>query len=271
MPRTDFTAEQKAEIFALDRATCTYSGRNLWIADYGVDPSYQIDWADHVVPASRGGASNIENGAAAAYLYNYLRGNARQRLALFHRGLPTIDHTTYIGVIDADVAARLERFAALTSSDWFLNRAMWHISLATAYEYQRRQGAKRSRDYSYYSACAWKTLTRWRHMVDDAQVPSIEERGLGAIRPEQDQAALLAIRDATSSADIIDLMHQLFPAYEAAATVTDALADAGTPQDLARIIQTAGRNTALPQRLRIRAAEYCATLRRLFEFSGARA
>lgn len=50
-------AEQRAEIFVLDRGTCSYSGRSLWIADYGIDPSYAIDWADHIVPASRGGKS----------------------------------------------------------------------------------------------------------------------------------------------------------------------------------------------------------------------
>lgn len=264
MPRTDFTAQQKAEIFALDRATCTYSGRNLWIADYGADPSYQIDWADHVIPAARGGASSIENGAAAAYLYNYLRGKDRQRLALFHRGLPTIDHTTYIGAIDADVAARLERFVTLTSSEWFLNRAMWHVWLATGYEYQRRCGATRSRGYSYYSACAWKALTTWRRMVGEANVSSIEERGLGPSHAGPDQTALLEIRNATSAADIIDLMHHLFPAYEAAAIITKQLAEAGTTEDLARVRSSAESSTALPQRLRTRAIQYSTVLRRLF-------
>ncbi len=264
MPRTDFTAELRAEIFALDRATCTYSGRNLWIADYGVDPSYQIDWADHVIPASRGGASIVENGAAAAYLYNYLRGNDRQRLAMFHRGLPTSEHTTYVGVLDADVAAQLERFARLTASDWFLNRAMWYVWIAAGYEYQRRAGAKRSRDHSYYSRCAWNSLTKWRRMVHEASVQPIEKRGLAPARPEPDQTALLSIRDAQSAADVLALINQLFPIYEAGAILSDRLADAGGADDLNSIVADAQGSTILPERLRSRIADYCAILRRLF-------
>jgi hypothetical protein len=87
--RTDFTDAQRAEIFCLDRATCSFSGRSLWILDYGLDPTYAIDWADHVKPSSRGGRSAVDNGAAAGWLHNYLRGDSHRRLYLFRRGRPT--------------------------------------------------------------------------------------------------------------------------------------------------------------------------------------
>ena len=66
MPRTsNFTDGEKAVLFALGKAMCAYTGRNLWILDYGADPNYQPDWADHVVPVSKGGASTLDNGVCA--------------------------------------------------------------------------------------------------------------------------------------------------------------------------------------------------------------
>ena len=65
MARTNFTDRQKAEIYTLDRATCAYSGRNLWLLDHGIDGKYIVDWAEHIKPASKSGKSNLENGVCA--------------------------------------------------------------------------------------------------------------------------------------------------------------------------------------------------------------
>ena len=124
--RTDFTDDQRAELFRLDCATCSYSGRNLWILDYGMDPSYAIDWADHIVPASKGGPSEIENGATASWFHNYLRGDAQNRLYLFHRGQPTASFLWHYGPLPDATCRNLQRFARLHTSDWFLNRGLWH-------------------------------------------------------------------------------------------------------------------------------------------------
>ena len=141
--RTDFTDEQRAELFRLDRATCSFSGRGLWILDYGMDPSYAIDWADHIIPASKGGPSELDNGATASWFHNYLRGDAQSRLHLFHRGQPTPEFLWHYGLIPETTWHNLQRFACLQTSDWFLNRGLWHLWLACVTETQAKLGLKR--------------------------------------------------------------------------------------------------------------------------------
>lgn len=87
---------------------------------------------------------------------------------------PQSSTTVFVGVFDAQIAAQLERFEAVEPSDWFLNRAMWYVWIAMAYEHQRREGAKRSRDFAYYTRCAWNSLVQWRAWSKD--VKSAEER-----------------------------------------------------------------------------------------------
>jgi len=53
--RTEFSDRQKAEIFARDRATCCFSGANLWLLDAPLRPGFQMGWVDHIRPSSRGG------------------------------------------------------------------------------------------------------------------------------------------------------------------------------------------------------------------------
>lgn len=263
MPRTDFTDKQRAEIFVLDRATCSFSGRSLWIADYGIDPAYHIDWADHMVPASRGGKSVVENGAAASWLYNYLRGNGRQRLLAFHRGLPTAEHTIHIGEIDLAVAARLHKFRALHVSDWFLNRAMWHIWIAVTLEHERRQGLKRSRDYSYYARAALKSLTKWRLHAEQGSVTSLEQRGLVPSNADADQLRLLEVRQLTSTTSLVGMMKELFPSYDAAAKAILSLSQAETKTATAAATSKIESNKRIPQRIRARLTQYATSLGRL--------
>ena len=54
-PRKNFSDAVRAAAYARDRATCCYSGKSLWIADFGADPHFAIDWAEHYEPAARGG------------------------------------------------------------------------------------------------------------------------------------------------------------------------------------------------------------------------
>lgn len=260
MPRTNFTDKQRAEIFLLDRATCSYSGRSLWIADYGIDPSYQIDWADHLVPASRGGKSSVENGAAAAWLYNYLRGSDRQRLLLYHRGLPTPEHTVFNGVLQKDIADRLRKFRKLDISDWFLNRAMWHIWIGVVFEYDRRQGFKRSRDFHYYARASLNSLTKWRRLMDQSSIASLEQRSLYPTDPEPDQLVVLQVRQATSTSSLIELMKQLFPVYRAAANAMFSLSEAVTLNDIQTELRKIEEDRAMPARIRVRLVQYARAL-----------
>jgi len=63
--RSNFTEAQKAQLFALHRAICVYCEEKLWLLDNGATPYFTIDWADHVFPVARGGASTIENGVCS--------------------------------------------------------------------------------------------------------------------------------------------------------------------------------------------------------------
>lgn len=256
MPRTDFNDLQRAEIFVLDRATCSYSGRSLWIADYGNDPGYAIDWADHIVPASRGGKSIIENGASASWLYNSLRGNARQRLVFFHRGVPTAEHALHIGVIDPAVTANLQRFRKLHISDWFLNRAMWHLWIGITFEYHRQQGFKRSRDYEYYAGAAQKCLKKWRGLVEADSVTSIEQRELAPENLEMDQQQLLSIRQSSSTGELVSTMKDLFPSYNATATIIYALGEANTVKKIESIMKRIERQKRISPRMHSRLLAY---------------
>lgn len=263
MARTNFSDEQRAELFVLDRATCCYSGRSLWIADYGIDPGYAIDWADHIVPASRGGKSTVENGTAASWLYNYLRGNGRQRLPFFFRGVPTTAHTIHVGVVDPVVAANLRRFRVLHVSDWYLNRAMWHVWIGMTFEFQRREGLRRSRDYDYYARAALKSLTKWRRLMESGDVISLEQRGLMPPKPEPDQEQLLEIRRLTTTAALCKMMRDLFRLYSAAAKATFSLSAAEKVGTIDRIIDRVESNKQIPHRIRIRLIEYGKSLRLL--------
>ena len=265
MARTNFSDEQRAEIFVLDRATCCYSGRSLWIADYGIDPSYQIDWADHIVPASRGGKSIVENGAAASCLYNYLRGNGRQKLVFFRRGLPTADHKFHVGVIDPAVIAQLHRFRALHLADWFLNRAMWHVWIGITLEHERQQGLSRSRDYNYYAGAALKCLTKWLRLVEKDSVGTWEQRGLVSPTPEADQQQLLEIRQSTSTRSLVEMMKDLFPVYDATAKAMLSLCDAKNAATISRIMSRVESHKRIPRRIRKRLMQYAKSLRRLVQ------
>jgi hypothetical protein len=205
MPRTEFTQEQRAELFVLDRATCTYSGRSLWIADYGIDPLYQIDWADHIVPASQGGPSDLKNGAAAG------------------------------GAIDPPVLRQLQRGRRLHVSDWYLNRAMWHVTLAMYWRAERAQGLKRSRDDEYYAKAATRHLEKWRSIATRHAVKSLECRDLTPSSPGPDQVRLLELRNAESIKAVLRVVGDLYPAFAASLKATEQLSLATSAAKVHRV------------------------------------
>jgi hypothetical protein len=65
----EFTDATKAAIFARDRATCCFSGANLWLLDKSLRTGWQADLADHIKPRSRGGTAAPENGVCASHTY----------------------------------------------------------------------------------------------------------------------------------------------------------------------------------------------------------
>jgi len=259
MRRTSFTNEQRAQIFALDRAICAYSGKNLWIADYGIDPSYEIDWIDHIVPVSRGGESSLSNGVASSYLQNSIRNDVRVKLILFYRGVPTTDHRISVGVLDPGISVHLHRFRALDQSDWYLNGAMYDVCFGMQCEFVRRQGMKWSRDQNYWARAALKALATWRVLVEKGGVRSLEERGLAPTNPEWDQKQLLGIREATSIDTLLETMKNLFPGWEALKRLLFAFSELENPvtrRTARTIITRMESQTSVPSRIRLRLAEY---------------
>ena len=263
MPRTNFTNDQKAEIFALDRATCSYSGRSLWISDYGIDPRYSVDWVDHVDPASLGGTSSVENGAAACWVENYLRGNAKRRVLLFHRGIPMAGHTFHVGRIDPDVLENLLRFRHLDPSDWYLNRAMWHVWISLVYEYDRSRGRKRARGFDYYARAAVKMLSTWRRRMDRGSVADLKTRNLLRPHLEPDQAELLSVRALTTPEAIVRLMKALYPSFEEAATALELLAASQRLSDVDVVLDGLHKLSLIPTRLRASIGTYATQLHQL--------
>lgn len=73
--RTNFSDKVKAEIYARDRAICAFTGMNLWLLDEGAGGFYNMCCIDHVIPATRGGTSTVDNGVATFVVYNYNKGN----------------------------------------------------------------------------------------------------------------------------------------------------------------------------------------------------
>jgi hypothetical protein len=89
------------------------------------------------------------------------------------------------------VKRNISRFAALHKSDWYLNRAIFHVLLGTLWLGEAEQGTRpRSRGDIYYAHAAAKKLQVWRSLASG--VPTIESRKL--IPEKVDPRSALASR-----------------------------------------------------------------------------
>lgn len=232
--RLEFSDAQKAEIFARDRGVCAFSGKSLWVLDYGVSPTYDIDWVDHIVPAARGGDNSIENGICASYFYNAKkRDNLHDNKFMFRNGRPTSHFFYFYECVPADVADHLSRFAHAQPSDWYLNRAFFRFMLGLSSIRARQTGKVRIRDERYYAKSALKILTQWKNQ--SKHLPSMEDRGLIPEKLTGDQKALLRFTQLQNEQDVVNHMQNCYPWYSAACEAINLLSEAATPEDLAVI------------------------------------
>jgi hypothetical protein len=216
MARTNFTDAQKAEIFVRDRATCAYSGVSLWLLDSGASGYYQADWVDHVKPACGGGASSIDNGVCASWLYNYAKGHSPHAgVQLFCKGLPTVEFFRLHHVMSVEQIDHFGRFSRLNITDWFFNRALWHITLGLDWVADSKRGQVRSRNDAYYAKAALKMISTWRKLVGRAQVTSLEKRGLATRSSSEDKAVMLTLRECETAQEIATVMQRLLPYHTA--------------------------------------------------------
>lgn len=218
--RDEFSDVDKARIFARDRALCTYSGKSLWLLDYGAAPA-SVDWVDHYVPASRGGLAELDNGLCASWLYNKLKRDVGGTMPLFFAGLPTVDFYTFYEIVPDTIAAHLRRFGTLHYSDWYFNRAIFHVRLAGAQSEERRaDGQPFARGSEYRAKAALKYLTQWRKIVDREKPGDFASRGLLPPDPSADHEMLISLvsehevsRIARVAADLTPLMKASWDAF----------------------------------------------------------
>lgn len=177
--RIDFTDAQRAAIYARDRATCCFSGANLWLLDSPLRPGYERDWADHVRPSARGGSSDESNGVCASHTFNgKKRHNSADTAYLFERGLPTWRYFDIFGHLTPVQTARLDRLSRLTPKDWYLNRAVGQVLLGFDYRCRLERYKKQpQRDDRYWFRAAYRKVME--HQTFDTG-PSLEDRGIVA-------------------------------------------------------------------------------------------
>lgn len=222
--RKEFSERDMAEIFVRDRATCCYSGKSLWLLDYGGGPS-TADWVDHVRPASRGGSARLDNGVCSSWIFNKMRGTGA-RIPLFHHGMPNEDWFTLFEIVPWSIAEHLRRCSKLHWTDWYFNRAVLNVQIGAAKHIERRRGDGNawSRGIDYHSRAAVRFLTQWREGIDAERPGSMKARGLIPSRPSPDQKLLLRLTDAERPADVRRIITALAPWGEASWAALIALA-----------------------------------------------
>lgn len=237
-PRSNFSYEDKATIYALDRATCAFSGKSLWLLDYGLSYYGSHDWVDHELPSARGGRANIENGVSASYEYNSKKGdNAKDTFYLFKRGRPTEKYFDYFGPLPPATARQLSR--QFVESDWYFNRMIAMLLEALGERLERsKPGTVRLIRFS--QKAAWRRLQDWRRTtVADA---SIEDRKLVLYPADLGTQKILALRGETSLAEFNSAARALFPYYRDNADLHCRFWSAKTAGDRTRIISKARRS-----------------------------
>lgn len=194
MPAQNFSDTDKARIFIRDRATCCFSGSNLWLLDAPLRTGCQSDWADHKKPISRGGKADWEkNGVCASHTFNMKkRNNSADTAYLFEKGHPTALCYYLFGSPPSHVTERLQRLSKLQESDWYFNRALTWILEALDFicwkpDYKRTDG-------KWFDA-AYKKLRKFQKLQE--KCPSLEDRGI-IVAPSKTQETLLSIRNCDS-------------------------------------------------------------------------
>lgn len=251
--RQEFTDSQKAEIFARDRAICGYSGVSLWLADFGAAPA-QIDWVDHIHAAARGGHAGPDNGVCASYLYNWVKRDHGRSVLLFIEGRPTADYYTFFGSVRPEIAVHLKRFAALHSSDWYANRALFHVRNGAACRSAvRSDGEKFKRGIDYFAAAALRFRDQWQKKSVD--VPSLRARKLLPLRPSEDQKLLLSALDATSLPQMKRIIKEFEPWLVSSWNAMEMIASVSTRTERAALAAELAKHPLVPRMVK-RAAKF---------------
>lgn len=208
-----FSDDQKSEIYKRDRATCCFSGANLWLLDSPLRHGWESDWADHIRPKSRGGGSDIGNGACASATYNVKkRNNSADTTYLFRNGHPTPIYYELFGPPPTSVIERLQRLANLEQPDWYFNRAINWVLQALDYKCWSSEWDERPvRDDKYWFNAAYKKIVKFQDIA--GSFSSIEQRGL-IVSPNAQQKVLLSMRQSDSLTSFTKFALELLPTFK---------------------------------------------------------
>ena len=213
--RTNFPDAVKAEIYARDCAICAFTGINLWLLDEGAGGFYNDCWIDHMLPATRGGKSVVENGVATLAEYNYNKGNSiGGNIYLFLGGLPTYRFWEYHRILPIETAQMIVGNSQIESSDYQFNQAIRNLIGGTIWLH-RGPNQKYKRDDSYFAEATMRRLEKWQRAVDADETSSMEDRNLVPDPLTPDQKLLLSLREAKNTDSLKDLMREILP-YHAA-------------------------------------------------------
>jgi hypothetical protein len=180
----------RAAVFARDKGICSFSGLSVWYLDYGTAPFSHADWVDHIRPRSRGGKDTLENLVCASYFYNRKKlNNGSDRQYLFSAGKPTETFFWTHGELSSQQAKLLKSHAALESSDWYFNRAIFNIMVAIDDELS---GIETVRTREYWLASARKRMLTWRKMTG-GNPGTFDRRGLVQFPQAEDVELMLSL------------------------------------------------------------------------------
>ena len=192
---------------------CAFSGKSLWVLDYGASPDWDWDWVDHIKPASKGGDASLENGVCASSFHNARKGdNSRDNEFFYHSGNPQPALIWFHGRVPDEHLIHLDRFSKIHFSDWYLNRAIAYLLLGIGWLKRRDEGQIKKRDLDYYSKAAFKKLNQWRRLVERHSVESIDRRGMS--NDAKDSQILCSITRARSPAEISHIGRELLDCYK---------------------------------------------------------
>jgi hypothetical protein len=250
--RLEFSEETKSDAFARDKAMCCYTGKSLWMADYGMDPDASADWLDHLVPASKGGSNDIGNALTTSWLWNKWRGAGEQMPALFFAGVPTFAGEWALGekvMVFFDGVQRMEK---LDPSDWWLNRALWNTFIATQNELLRRSGTVRKRGPDYWARAALRMLDEWRKRAARDGVKPPEKRKLQPTVKDRDVQLLWDVRRIETEAALLERINELAVWLEAHQTLMTTVRNAKAGE-LAALFDSTPKNKAIAPRIKVKA------------------
>jgi len=244
----EFSYPVKAEIFCRDRATCSFTGANLWILDHGARWGWSEDWVDHEKPLKRGGKSVRENGVCASWKANQRKSaNGRDRQYWFYHGHPTRHYFYEQGAISKELSEQLKRLSRLQPSDWYFNRAIRQLLHALDSRYWNTH---HDRDDEYYLKSCLGFLTDWRKArLVDIDKRSLEKRGVLKRPLTEDMRLMLKLRKAITLDEVKAIAGQLGPIYRANVNAFNAFLKAATDRGRRSALNQAGKNSRVSRRV----------------------